>query len=233
MEPFEVFLFAIPSLAVAVGILIWLAKRNLGLSQIQEYRLDKFRHDIEARIADLSKQLVLSDERFKQLHHLLLDAQQSAEHKITESPQPSQDFLRRLNVDLTVKPDRQLIFVLMPFNPGYEQVFRAIKQVVQELGFRCMRGDEEFVSGNILGHILQEIVRARLIVADITTRNPNVFYELGIAHASGKPVLLIAQSEKDIPFDVGATRVLVYRDLFSLQKELRNWLVHSLAGSAD
>ncbi len=58
--------------------------------------------------------------------------------------------------------------------------------------------------------VSSSIEQADLLVADLTGRNPNVFYEVGIGHALGKPVLLLAQSLDDIPFDLRHRRVLLY-----------------------
>lgn len=229
MEIKDTLLYVLPSLIAAGAIIFFLAERSFRLSRkIQSYELDRFRHDLELRIADLARQLTVSEERFRQVNHLLLDGQ-AAIREPRPASIPSSDFLKALDVDLSVKPDRKLVFVLMPFHPEFADVYVTIKLVVEELGFRCSRGDEEWVSGNILGHVLQELVRARLVIADITGRNPNVFYELGIAHAIGKPALLLAQAPNDIPFDVVSTRVLIYKTPVELRVALHRWLAQSLA----
>ena len=51
---------------------------------------------------------------------------------------------------------------------------------------------------------------AKVLVAELTSRNPNVYYELGIAHALQKPVVLISSNEEDVPFDVRHIRVIYY-----------------------
>jgi len=54
------------------------------------------------------------------------------------------------------------------------------------------------------------IRRAKVLVAELTTRNPNVFYELGLAHALRKPVVLVSSNQDDVPFDLQHIRVIYY-----------------------
>ena len=61
-----------------------------------------------------------------------------------------------------------------------------------------------------MGDVWTAICRSRIIIADCTGRNPNVFYEIGIAHTVGKPVILIAQNSKDVPFDLRHIRYIPY-----------------------
>jgi hypothetical protein len=60
------------------------------------------------------------------------------------------------------------------------------------------------------------ITGAKVLVAELTGRNPNVFYELGLAHALNKPVVLISSNQDDVPFDLQHIRVIYYdmRDPF-------------------
>jgi sulfatase modifying factor 1 len=111
-----------------------------------------------------------------------------------------------------IEEDPGLIFVLIPFAPDFDQVYhQGIKPPWEELGFRVLRADEEFHVHDIMCRaICQNIQRARFIVADMTGRNPNVFYELGLAHAFGKPVILITQRKDDVPFDLQAILYINY-----------------------
>jgi nucleoside 2-deoxyribosyltransferase len=82
--------------------------------------------------------------------------------------------------------------------------------IEQRCNLRVERGDDELGSNVVMEDITKSIRRARLIVADLTGRNANVFYEVGIAHALNKPVLLMTQSIDDVPFDLRHRRALVY-----------------------
>jgi len=108
--------------------------------------------------------------------------------------------------------DSQLCFVVMPFGSadlnGVYEYF--VKPTIEDCGLKCERGDDIFGSNVIMDDIRRSIRRARLIVADLTERNPNVFYEVGIAHTLNKQVLLLSQAMHDVPFDLRHLRVLVY-----------------------
>jgi nucleoside 2-deoxyribosyltransferase len=109
------------------------------------------------------------------------------------------------------KPKKKC-FIVMPFADDDLQVVYEdfVRPTVQQCKLDCERGDDVFGSNIIMDDILRSIHAADLILADLTRRNANVFYEVGIAHAVGKPVLLIAQSIDDVPFDLRHRRVLLY-----------------------
>jgi len=127
------------------------------------------------------------------------------------------------------KVDKTLCFVLMPFdekfNPIYENI---IKKVVEEFGLKCKRSDEIFGAKPIIEDIWEYIQKAQILIADLTGRNPNVFYELGVAHAIGKKVILITQNMKDVPFDLRHYRCIIYEDSISGADKLREGLKKTL-----
>jgi hypothetical protein len=112
------------------------------------------------------------------------------------------------------EPDsKRRCFVVMPFGEqDLEVVYDDyIKPVIEErCGLACERGDDLFGSNVIMDDILSAIQRADLVLADLTRKNANVFYEVGICHALDKPVLLLAQTIDDVPFDLRHRRVLLY-----------------------
>lgn len=126
------------------------------------------------------------------------------------------------------KPEQGTCFVVMPFSRDFTPVFRIIqKSLEDDLGFKCTRTDELLGGGNIIEDILRGIASSELIVVDVTGRNPNVYYELGIAHMS-KPVdkvVLLSRDIEAIPFDLRQYRHVVYArspaGLRSLGKSLR------------
>lgn len=94
-------------------------------------------------------------------------------------------------------------FVMMPFaspiGAYYEKIY---DPAIRNAGLKPVRADAEiFATGKIMDQIWSEINSAKVLVAELTTRNPNVFYELGLAHALRKPVVLVAANEADVPFD--------------------------------
>lgn len=99
----------------------------------------------------------------------------------------------------------------MPFAPNARPIYEDhIKAVVTQLGLSSQRADEIASTGLITRDIWDRINTARFLIADMTGRNPNVFYEVGLAHALGKDVILLTQSMKDIPFDLQSLRFIIY-----------------------
>lgn len=103
-------------------------------------------------------------------------------------------------------------FVLMPFKEPYDSYYPAIfKPGLQAAGYdEVSRSDDLFAPHPIMLDVQRSIVDADLILCDMSERNPNVFYELGLAHAIGKPAILIARKQDDIPFDFRHIRVILY-----------------------
>jgi hypothetical protein len=102
-------------------------------------------------------------------------------------------------------------FVIMPFSPLFKTHYeRVIRPAIEESGLRCIRGDEIYSKPRIMDDIWKSIRSARLVVAELTGKNPNVFYEVGLAQAIGKPVIILTRNEDDVPFDLKALRYLYY-----------------------
>ena len=103
------------------------------------------------------------------------------------------------------------LFVLMPFSEELRPVFDDhIKKVAETLQLKAKRADNFFAANHIMWDIWDAINAARAIIADCTGRNPNVFYEIGLAHAVGKSVILITQKGNDVPFDLKSLRYIQY-----------------------
>lgn len=103
------------------------------------------------------------------------------------------------------------VFVIMPFGKEFSDIYRKhILKVCAKASLVCRRADEPLSSNAIIADIFQLIQGAKIVVADCTGRNPNVFYELGIAHTLGKRCILLTQSILDMPFDVGHLRHHIY-----------------------
>ncbi len=102
---------------------------------------------------------------------------------------------------LSVEPGT--CFVLMPFAPEFDLVFDAIKESLAGM-MVCTRADDLLLGESILERILLGIATSELLIADLTGRNPNVFYELALAHTRTKNVLLLARDIDDVPFDLQA-----------------------------
>lgn len=106
--------------------------------------------------------------------------------------------------------ESDLVAVMMPFDAGFTPVYESMKAGVEAAGMRCLRADDIWERDHILDDVLSLIWRARVVIADLTGKNPNVFYEAGIAHTLGRDTILVAQSMDDIPFDLQGIRALKY-----------------------
>lgn len=103
-------------------------------------------------------------------------------------------------------------FVMMPFASPIGDYFDKIySPAIEKAGMRPIRADDEiFKTGKIIDQIWNGINNARVLVAELTGKNPNVYYELGLAHALDKPVVLVCSNEHEVPFDLRHIRVIYY-----------------------
>lgn len=103
-------------------------------------------------------------------------------------------------------------FVVMPFADPIGSYYNTIYEpAIKKAGLHAIRADNEiFGTGKIIDQIWAGIQSAKVLICEMTTRNPNVFYELGLAHALQKPVVLISSNGDDVPFDLKHIRVIYY-----------------------
>jgi nucleoside 2-deoxyribosyltransferase len=125
-------------------------------------------------------------------------------------------------------PEKLSAFVLMPFEARFGDVYHlGIKAAVEELGMIATRVDEQiFHKEAILERIYNQIGAADFIIADMSGRNANVFYEVGYAHAKQKTCILLTADAADIPFDLKHRRHIVYGTSIS---DLKQKLITDLA----
>jgi hypothetical protein len=121
-------------------------------------------------------------------------------------------------------------FVIMPFSGKigsyYEKIY---SKSIRDCGMTPLRADEYFGARPIMSDVIKSIYESDIILADLTDRNPNVNYELGIAHSLGKPTIMIAQSKGDIPFDYQHIRIHFYDTADpDWQSELSNYIAKSI-----
>ena len=118
-----------------------------------------------------------------------------------------------------VEPREFSVFALMPLSEEFRSVFddfvKAVFEDIDEAQFTVTLASDIQNQQSILQDIVARIARSDLIVADLTDRNPNVFYELGLAHALQRPVILLTQDIEDVPFDLKPYRILEYSTHFA------------------
>ena len=137
-----------------------------------------------------------------------------------------------LNRKVIIEDD--LCFVLMPFAADLTELFFSeIKPIVESLGYRCQRADEHLGSSPIMFEIFDDILRSGCIIADLTGSNPNVFYELGIAHALKRNVILLNKAGSIVPFDLRGIRHYEYEDSYKGISGLRNFLRAAITKIGD
>lgn len=129
-----------------------------------------------------------------------------------------------------IEVSENLCFVLMPFGEEFNPTYERLKKIIEreDLGLECKRADEIFGTRPVIKDIREYIKKAIVIVADLTSRNPNVFYELGYAHALDKRVVLITQNIEDAPFDVRHFRCISYENSIAGANELERKLKETL-----
>jgi len=119
------------------------------------------------------------------------------------------------------KASKPFAFVLMPFKPEFDDVYKlGIQAAAEEAGVEAKRLDEQLFDGGMLEQIYAEIDRAELIIAEMSTRNENVFYEAGYADAKKKLIIFLTKDPADIPFDLKQRPHIVYGSIGKLKEEL-------------
>lgn len=138
--------------------------------------------------------------------------------------------------------DENLVFVLMPFRERYYDLFdKFIKPVVNEKDLNCLKADDPKTNNAIIKDIIENIYKSRFVIADITERNSNVLYEIGIADSIFREVIMIndraKKKKQDYPFDVNYRRILNYDNTIAggedFKKVLRETIDYVLVKTAE
>lgn len=192
--------------------------------------------DYEGHALDMLVTMVSRDPSNMEVIESYIDSMTGGE------PLPSTDGKKRVTFTPTVfnvpneKPDPKLVAVMMPFGAAFAGVHQAIKDACTVAGLSCQRVDDIWQDSTLIDDIFGLIWRSSIVVCDFTGRNPNVFYECGIAHTLGKHVVPITQSSGDVPFDVQHHRFLQYLNNGEGLKALQDGLekrLRTLAGQVQ
>jgi hypothetical protein len=193
-------------------------------------QLEMMRRSVETQIYHLNEKLLATEDRWRDVNHMVISSQGRQEERTNiDSRAPLTQFLRAYGLtqqDTVVDP--RLVFVLTPFHTKYTPAYDVIAQVCSKLGLQAVRGDEEFVEGELFPTILKSIARANLVIANIDGRNANVFYELGLAHGMDKTTLLIAPALFRVPFDLQSKKIVFYAELEDLEIRLTSEIARSV-----
>jgi hypothetical protein len=116
-----------------------------------------------------------------------------------------------MQVTVDLGPIKDLCFVVMPFQPRFDLVYQDVySPAIQDAGLIPVRGDEIYGARRVMQDVWDGIRSSRIVLAEVTGRNGNVLYELGLAHAIGKAVIIVTNTIDDVPFDLKDVRCIVY-----------------------
>lgn len=229
----SIFLIALASVIISAVTLLFFYRLKKAKYDTEQNKavLESIRSSIEKQMYGLNDRLILNEERWRDVNHLLLRNEYIGNSSpITNSRQTYySDFLKANGItqnDLLI--DNRLVFILTPFHDNYSEDYKVIREACTQSGFNAYRGDENYIKGDIFPEMLKLIVKSNLIIANINGRNPNVLYELGIAQALDKPVILISSEPEKLPIDIKSKRFLVYRNYTELQEMIRKELQNLL-----
>lgn len=216
-------------IGICVAIYTSVKSRQKELNS-QIARMSVEREYYERSVRDLTDKLYKGQDRWQELNHLLIDSLQAQSSRPIDLRQVGElgprDFFNSFGIQLDeLTQNNKQVFVLTPFATSERSVYEKIASACREAGLHPKRGDEELIKGGILPHIVKEIAVSRLVIANINGRNPNVFYELGIAQAIGKPVIIISNNFSDAPFDLRQQQIVLYKSEDELLDKLRDSMV--------
>ncbi|GAA2587078.1 hypothetical protein GCM10010435_76650 [Winogradskya consettensis] len=161
-----------------------------------------------SRIQAVADRLDIREFEFRRTHWAVKDVDlHRVLHEVSTRNEPGSTVFS-LPVNRPREPD--LVAVMMPFDARFDPVTAALRQASEDAGLRCLRADDIWEHHHIMDDVISLIWRAQVVIADFTGRNPNVFYEAGIAHSLGRDVIQITQSDDDVPFDLRSIRSLHY-----------------------
>lgn len=212
------FLLLMSTMVITITAMISSIKKSINGAY--EKRYDNVRESLENDIIEIQKKLANSEEQWKASYHLIL----SSQGKITgenDNAIRQLSFLKKFGLteqDFIV--DEKLVFYLTSFSGKYESTYEICKEVCKKMSLTLLRGDEIETTGDIFSQIIRYIVRASLIIVNIDGKNPNVFYELGIAHTLGKNIMFISNRNNEPPFDVRQYRTIFYNTKEELKQSL-------------
>jgi hypothetical protein len=141
--------------------------------------------------------------------------------RLNETEPSRQSVATRMSREKAEGPMLRSVFVIMPFSSDLDDLYYyGIHGAIRQVGATCMRMDQAHFTGDILQEIYKHIKNARLVVAEVSQQNSNVFYEIGFAHAIDKPVVLLAKDVSSSPFDISGLNHIVYSSIKDLEQKL-------------
>ena len=135
--------------------------------------------------------------------------------------QQKPEITERLRAAGYASKSKEHVFVAMPFKEEMDDVYHyGIQGAVKAAGFLCERADLSAFTGDIMGWVRERIKSSKLVVADLTDANPNVYLEVGYAWGCGILTVLLVNDSQDLTFDVRGQRCIVYKKIQDLEVSL-------------
>lgn len=220
-----ILLTSISIISSAIAVMIY---NIMGVRQNRKFysRYNSMRLYYERQMYDLQQKLVNTSEKWSDTYQLYLTEARKNEENVAFPYIPdlkNHRFFSALGIDRKkMDIDRNLAFVLTPFHDDFFEIYFQTQRVCHSLGLRCLRGDEEHIDGDLLPHIVKYILSASVIICILDGRNPNVMYELGLAHAFDKYVILIASGveEANSLVDIKSNKVVIFHNERDLSEQL-------------
>ena len=169
--------------------------------KIPEEKFSEF-IDIFTESLTVAKLIQKNGDKFR-----IIDISSNAPSSLIDSESEIKKLGKSVTIDAT-----DSCFVMMPFATPLGDYYQKIYEpAIRKAGLNPIRADQDiFGTGKIIDQIWGGINSAKVLIAELTKRNPNVFYELGLAHALKKPVVLVSSNQEDVPFDLQHIRVIYY-----------------------
>ncbi|MCR2813045.1 hypothetical protein [Microbacterium sp. zg.Y1084] len=116
----------------------------------------------------------------------------------------------------------------MPFSAEFDIVYETIQLAAKDADMTCVRADDIWLDNHVMDDVLSILWRSRVVIADLTGWNANVFYEAGLDHALPRDTILLTQNAADVPFDLESIRYLRYGVGMQERRDLRRQLAQRL-----
>lgn len=187
--------------------------------------IDGQRERLESQVYEVNKLMLSDPYRFFDNNRLLLETS-NKNIVVKNNKTPNYSFFYNLGIDIqNISVINKRILCIMPFHRNFNKLYDVINKTCCNAGYECLRSDDEYTPGNVLQQIIKLMLSSELIVAILDGKNPNVYYEIGIAHSIGKPVILIAHLRnmeiiENISFDLKVERLLLYSNYKELTERL-------------
>lgn len=227
MENYLIIMSVIASLCLCIfSLVVTLKSFNKSKERTerakQEAIMSLQREELERRLYLERLQYLSSIDRFRDVNNLFITSQDGLQ---INSAVRNDSFFLDLGINMSsVRVKHRSAMCIMPFHSMFNKTYAMIGKACEDFKIDCHRSDEEFTPSTILQHIITLIAQSEIIIAVIDGQNANVAYELGIAHALGKPVILVAdiRNFKKIPTDILPQNILLYRSYDELYVKLCN-----------